>query len=295
MKNILVTGGNGQLGQSLRKISREYPGYRFVFTDIPGMDITNRVDIEEKVKANGITHIINCAAYTNVELAETETEASRQANTEGPKTLAEVAKEHNIKLIHVSTDYVFDGKERSEPYKETDAAAPVNVYGRTKLEGEKAIRSTGCDAAIVRTAWLYSEFGNNFVKTMLRLSREREILEIVDDQYGCPTYATDLARAITALAAKDIKGCEIYHYTDAGITNWYGFATEIFRQAGININVEPVPHTVYKTIAKRPSYSVLDTSKIRALGIATPKWQDSLAKCLKVLGEIKSEKWKNLY
>lgn len=286
MKNILVTGGNGQLGRSLQKISGEYPEYRFVFTDVPGTDITDRKCIDGEIKEYGIDCIVNCAAYTQVDLAETEREAARRINVTGPKVLAEAAREHGVRLIHVSTDYVFGSDTgHSEPYKETDSTGPINVYGTTKLDGENAIMDAGCDAAVVRTSWLFSEFGNNFVKTMLRLGRERGCVNVVDDQWGCPTYATDLARAIVALAVGKPEGFGIYNYCNAGVTNWYGFAKEIFGQAGLTVDASPVPHTAYVTAAARPSFSVLDTTKIRSLGIETPHWQDSLAECIAALDE----------
>ncbi len=192
---ILVTGANGQLGRSMRKISGEYPQHEFLFTDMPEMDITEKAGIEVFVRESGVQAIVNCAAYTAVDRAETETVLAEKINILGTKVLGDVAKMFSIPLIHISTDYVFCG-EGCHPLKETDATAPTGVYGRTKLEGEKALESIGCDAAIIRTAWLYSEFGSNFVKTMLRLAGERDALNVVYDQVGSPTYATDLARAL---------------------------------------------------------------------------------------------------
>ncbi len=279
MKNILVTGGNGQLGQSLQKIAKEFPMHRFVFTDMPGTDITDRAIIDTKIKTYDVDCIVNCAAFTAVDLAETERDAAIHINVTGSKVLAETALAHGIKLIHISTDYVYDGQGK-EPYRETDPTGPINVYGETKLAGEEAIRESGCDAAVIRTSWLFSEFGNNFVKTMLKLAQERPRLNIVDDQYGCPTYATDLARAILQLTDTEIRGFEIYNYCNAEATNWYGFAREIFRQAGVVVETNPVPHTAYVTAARRPAYSVMDTSKIRSLGVVTPNWKDALSECL---------------
>ena len=288
MKNILVTGGNGQLGRSLPKIAREYSLYRFIFTDMPETDITDRTAIDNQIQAYDIDWLVNCAAYTQVDRAESEKDTARHINATGSKVLAEAALAHGIKLIHISTDYVFGSDEnRNEPYMETDPTGPINVYGETKLEGENAIRITGCDAAVIRTSWLFSEFGGNFVKTMLNLSRQRSSINVVDDQYGCPTYATDLARAIMKLIETDIKGFEIFNFCNSGVTNWYGFACEIFRQAGIAIETTPVPHTSYLTAASRPSFSVLDTTKIRSLGVVTPDWKESLSECLAKLGEIK--------
>lgn len=286
MKNILITGGNGQLGNSFRKIAVDYPQCRFIFTDMPDTDITDREAIEGQIKANNIDLIVNCAAYTQVDLAETERDKARHVNATGPKVLAEAALTHGIRLIHVSTDYVFGSDEnRKKPYTETDPTGPVNVYGETKLEGENAIRATGCDAAVVRTSWLFSEFGGNFVKTMLRLSRQRHDVNVVDDQYGCPTYATDLARAIMKLTETNLKGFEIFNFCNSGVTNWYGFACEIFRQADIMMETNPVPHTSYATAASRPSFSVLDTTKIRLAGAVAPDWKESLSECLAQLGK----------
>lgn len=286
MKNILVTGGNGQLGRSLQKIAGEYPDYDFTFTDMPDTDITDRRAVNDRITSLGIDCIVNCAAYTNVEQAESDVETARRINADGPRILAEAALEHGIRLVHISTDYVFGSDDkRNEPYKETDATGPINVYGETKLAGEKAVAKTGCSAAIIRTSWLFSEFGNNFVKTMLRLAGEHDSLTIVDDQYGCPTYATDLARAAMLLAGRESAGCEIYNYCNSGVTNWHGFAEEIFRQAGVSTNARPVPHTAYPTKAERPAYSVMDTAKIRAIGAAVPHWKDALAECLAKLAE----------
>lgn len=279
---ILVTGADGQLGRSFRKIASDYPGFDFVFTDLPEGDISDGGKIVSLVEDNRIDVIVNCAAYTAVDKAESEPEAAMRVNAEGPAVLARIAKEGGLKLVHISTDYVFSGSAAA-PYKEDEETEPAGVYGRTKLQGEEAIRTANIDAAIVRTAWLYSEFGNNFVKTMLRLSAEGKNPNVVSDQFGTPTYATDLARAVMKLICNGIKGCNIYHYTDAGETTWYEFAKEIFRLSGSDCTVNPVATGEYPAVAKRPAYSVLDKGKIRAQGVEIPDWRDSLRECIETI------------
>lgn len=278
----MVTGANGQLGMSLRKISGGYPSHEFIFTDLPEGDITD-ADTIGRVVGDGVDVIVNCAAYTAVDRAESEREAAERVNAVGPAVLASVAARYGCRLVHISTDYVFGG-DGCRPYTETDTPAPRSVYGCTKLAGEEAVRRSGADAVVVRTAWLYSEFGHNFVKTMLRLADEGKPLRVVDDQRGTPTYATDLARAVMTLVENGIKGFEVYHYTDGGNTTWYGFASAIFRMAGMHVAVEPIPTSAYPTPASRPAYSVLDTSMIMAAGAVVPDWQHSLGVCLGELG-----------
>lgn len=284
LMNLLVTGADGQLGRSFRKIAADYPDFNFLFTDLPEGDITDRRKIERLVADNDIGAIINCAAYTAVDRAESEPEAAMRVNAEGPAVLAKVARENGIKLVHISTDYVFSGTG-SNPYKEDDIPEPTGVYGRTKLQGEEAIRAAGIDAVIVRTAWLYSEYGNNFVKTMLRLSSEGKNPNVVNDQFGTPTYATDLARAVMKLIGNGIEGFAIYHFTDAGEATWYEFAREIFTMSGSSCIVSPVTTGQYPSVAKRPAYSVLDKGKIMAAGVETPPWKDSLRECIGIIGK----------
>lgn len=279
---ILVTGANGQLGRSMRKISGEYPQHEFLFTDIPKMDITQKAGIEAFVRENGVQAIVNCAAYTAVDRAETETALAEKINVLGTKVLGEVAKMFSIPLIHISTDYVFCG-EGCHPLKETDATAPTGVYGKTKLEGEKALESTGCDAAIIRTAWLYSEFGGNFVKTMLRLAGERDALNVVYDQVGSPTYATDLARALMTVLNNGVHGLSIYHFSNEGAISWYDFAKAIFEESGDKIAVSPIESDKYPSPTKRPAYSVLSKEKIKDAGVTVPYWKDSLKECIRLL------------
>ncbi|MDL2230729.1 dTDP-4-dehydrorhamnose reductase, partial [Alistipes sp. OttesenSCG-928-L06] len=272
---IGVTGANGQLGCSLRKIADDYPAHTFVFSDLPETDITDKAGIEAWAVANQLEIIVNCAAYTAVDRAESEPDAAWRVNALGPAVLAEVCAEKGIRLIHLSTDYVFDGTAET-PYREDDTTHPLGVYGSTKLQGEQAIRESGCDALIVRTSWLYSEFGHNFVKTMLRLGAERAEVRVVDDQTGCPTYATNLARAIIQLTNKGFSGFGVYHYCDDGTTTWYDFARQIFAVAENPVPVIPIETKDYPTPAKRPKYSVLSTNKIKTAGIQTPYWVDTL-------------------
>ena len=279
---ILVTGANGQLGLSLRKIAPEYPAHSFVFTDLPEGDITDAKGMEAVVKKCGAEAIINCAAYTAVDRAESDEAAAERINADGPAVLAALAVRYGCRLIHLSTDYVFDGNAR-RPYREEDPVGPVSVYGRTKLTGEERVRTSGACGAIVRTAWLYSAFGNNFVKTMLRLAGEGKTPSVVDDQYGTPTYATDLARALMVLVQRPGEDMELFHYTDGGETTWYDFAVEIFRQADMPVAVVPVDTAGYPTAARRPHYSVLDKSRIAAVGAVLPDWRASLRTCLDIL------------
>lgn len=283
---ILVTGANGQLGRSMRKISGEYPQHEFLFTDMPEMDITEKAGIEVFVRENGVQAIVNCAAYTAVDRAETEIELADKINVLGTKVLGEVAKMFSIPLIHISTDYVFCG-EGCHPLKETDATAPTGVYGKTKLEGEKALESTACDAAIIRTAWLYSEFGGNFVKTMLRLAGERDALNVVYDQVGSPTYATDLARALMMVLNNGVQGLSIYHFSNEGAISWYDFAKAIFEESGDEISVSPIESDKYPSPTKRPAYSVLSKEKIKEAGVTVPYWKDSLKECIRILKSSK--------
>lgn len=279
---ILVTGANGQLGRSLQKTSPNYPQYEYLFTDMPEVDITDKAYVSRLVKEQGIDLIVNCAAYTAVDRAESEPELAERINAFGPAVLAQIAVENHIGLIHVSTDYVFPGTG-NRPLKEDDVPDPRSVYGRTKWEGEKALEASGCDATILRTAWLYSEFGNNFVKTMLRLGKQRPEVSVVCDQIGSPTYAEDLARAILLLAGKPSKGFRRYHYTDRGEVSWYDFARAIFELYGLKTPVKSIRTEEYPSVAPRPAYSVLSNEKIQEEGIPVPLWKDSLRRCLETI------------
>lgn len=286
MKTILVTGANGQLGNSIRLLADQHPQYQFLFTDVDTLDITDAAAVKAAVQDNQVNYIINCAAYTAVDKAEDNEELCRRLNSYAVGLLGKAAHEAGAKMIHISTDYVFSGTS-CLPYKETDDTRPVSTYGRTKLAGEEVLMEVCPDAVIVRTAWLYSEFGSNFVKTVLRLGKEREELGFVFDQIGSPTYAGDLAAAILAIVAcgeRDAFIPGIYHYSNEGVCSWYDFTVKILEIAGINSRVHPIETKDYPTRAVRPPYSVLNKSKIKqTYGIAIPHWESSLRVCLERL------------
>ena len=292
---ILVTGKNGQLGKSIHKIvNSEVETYNslnshsFVFVGREELDLNSESNISHYFDSNDkFDIIINCAAYTAVDKAEEELELANQVNHLAVKQLAEVAKTQQAKLIHISTDYVFDG-ESDKPYTEADATNPINIYGRTKLAGEKALQETmPTDAIIIRTSWVYSEYGNNFVKTMLRLGKERDELSIVSDQIGSPTYATDLANAILDTmqnkAFKEVgQETQVYHYSNAGEISWYEFAKEIFELESIPCVINPITTDQYPTPAKRPKNTLMGKDKItETFGVNTPDWTESIQACIK--------------
>ena len=283
MKTILVTGANGQLGNSIRVLAGQYPQYNFLFTDVDTLDITDPAAVKAAVKDNQVNYIINCAAYTAVDKAEDNEELCRRLNSFAVCVLGEAAREAGAKMIHVSTDYVFSGTGYC-PYKETDGTRPVSVYGRTKLAGEEGLMEVCPDAVIIRTAWLYSEFGSNFVKTVLRLGKERDELGCVFDQVGTPTYAGDLAAAILSVVTADEKGAfvpGIYHYSNEGVCSWYDFTVKILQIAGIDCRIRPIETKDYPTKAVRPPYSVLNKNKIKeTYGVAIPHWEASLRVCM---------------
>lgn len=281
MANILVTGANGQLGSELRKTGFSALDEVF-YTDVAELDITDYAAVERFVKDKEIDTIINCAAYTAVDKAEEEPQLAAKINTEAVANLARAAAKEGCLLIHISTDYVFDGTG-TKPYSEKDKPCPVSVYGKTKLAGEEAILKSRCFHIIIRTAWLYSSFGNNFVKTILRLASERTEINVVSDQVGSPTYAGDLAAAIVAIMDNEerIEHEGIYHYSNEGVCSWYDFAAEIVRLSGKECRVKPVTTAEYPTKTQRPAYSVLDKSKIKkTFGIEIPAWKDALAKMM---------------
>ena len=282
---ILVTGANGQLGCELRRLGGASPN-DYIFTDVAELDITDATAVDAMVGSERVDVIINCAAYTNVDRAEEEALVAEKINAHAVGNLARAAAKYNATLFHISTDYVF-GDEVNTPLSEDMPTRPLGVYGRTKLQGEQAIAESGCKAIIIRTAWLYSEFGNNFLKTMLRLTAEREHINVVFDQVGSPTYAGDLALAIFSIVEGDMfAGREgIYHFSDEGVCSWYDFAVEIARAVGNSrCNIEPCRSKDFPTKATRPSYSVLDKDKIkRVFGIAIPHWRESMFYCLKRL------------
>lgn len=283
MKTILVTGANGQLGNSLRLLADRYAGFNFLFTDVDTLDITDPAAVKAMVKDNQVNYIINCAAYTAVDKAEDDEALCRRINTYAVGVLGEAAREAGARMIHVSTDYVFSGTSYC-PYKETDDTRPLSVYGRTKLAGEETLQEVCPDAVIIRTAWLYSEYGNNIVKTVLRLGKERDELRFVFDQVGSPTYAGDLAAAILSVVAageKDAFVPGIYHFSNEGVCSWYDFTVKILEIAGIDCRVFPIETKDYPTKAVRPPYSVLNKSKIKdTYGVAIPHWESSLRICM---------------
>ena len=288
MPNVLVTGSNGQVGSELKALSYDY-AYNFFFTDKEELDITNQMNINNFIEVNSIDIIVNCAAYTAVDKAETEAELADEINRKAVKYLAEVAKERSIRLIHISTDYVFDGTN-FKPYVETDKTNPNSVYGVTKLRGEEALKKINpLNSLIIRTSWVYSSFGANFVKTMLRLGKERESLGVIFDQVGTPTYARDLAKAILDILPQ-VKSdkVEIYNYSNEGVLSWYDFSKEIMRMAKIECQINPIETKEYPTPASRPHYSLLNKAKIKeTFQIEIPFWKDSLDRCLKTMGERK--------
>ena len=283
LKNILVTGANGQLGNEMRVVAAMQIDVVYHFTDVAELDICDQEAIERFVVEHAIDCIVNCAAYTNVNKAEEDTELCDKLNHQAPANLARVAAKHDAALIHVSTDYVFNG-QHYKPYCEDDATCPNSVYGATKLAGEEAITAICHNSVIIRTAWLYSTFGNNFVKTMLRLGAERAELGVVFDQVGTPTYARDLARAIQCIIYKGIVP-GIYHYSNEGVCSWYDFTKMIFALGGITTcALKPLHTEEYPTPAARPHYSVLDKTKIKqTYDIEVPYWVDSLRECIEQL------------
>jgi len=279
MKNILITGANGQLGNEMRLLSNEFGSYHFFFTDVQELDITDRMALIDFVKQKDIHCIVNCAAYTAVDKAEENAELCDRLNHLAPGYLAEAAERNHAMLVQISTDYVFDGTHYI-PYKEEDPTCPNSIYGKTKLAGEKAVLENCSRTVIIRTAWLYSTFGNNFVKTMMRLGKEKSQLGVIFDQIGTPTYARDLARAVFAAIGKEARG--IYHFSNEGVISWYDFTKAIHRLADINTcKVVPLHTDEYPTLAARPHYSVLDKTKIKKdLNIEIPYWEDSLKDCI---------------
>lgn len=285
--NILISGCNGQLGSCLRRLIGDnesaFNDYRFFFTDVAELDITDCDAIGRFVADNSIVGIINCAAYTAVDKAESDEQLCQRLNAEAPAFLAEAIEQHGGWIIQVSTDYVFDGTNHT-PYTEDEQTNPIGVYGKTKLVGELNVLKLCRRAMVVRTAWLYSEYGNNFVKTMLRLGRERDMLGVVFDQIGSPTYAGDLAAAILTIVERGIQP-GTFHFTNEGVCSWYDFALAIHEMAGISdCRVNPLHTADYPTPAARPHYSVLDKSKIKkAYKIDIPHWRSSLRRCLELM------------
>ncbi|PNE25566.1 dTDP-4-dehydrorhamnose reductase [Tannerella sp. oral taxon 808] len=281
---VFVTGSRGQLGDAIRRRIDRFPAYTFTLTDIDELDLCDKKAVLDFVRRGRYAYIINCAAYTAVDRAESDAESCMRINRDAVGHLATAAREVSARIIHISTDYVFDGRA-TRPYREDDPTSPTSVYGRTKLAGEQILlRELPTDAVILRTAWLYSEVGNNFVKTMLRLGAERPEIRVVNDQLGSPTYAGDLAEAVLRVLTAPTFHPGIYHYTDDGVCSWYDFARHILRVAHPTCIIRPIPTADYPTPAARPAYSVLDKTRIRqAYGVSIPRWQDSLDRCLQHL------------
>jgi dTDP-4-dehydrorhamnose reductase len=287
MATVLVTGSNGQLGNELRVVSKNFYGYDFIFTDIESLDITSKENTSEFIRNANPDWIINCAAYTLVDKAEDEPDKALLVNGTAVKNIAEAVRETECKLIHISTDYVFDGKA-NVPYDELVVPNPMSAYGRSKLAGEKAAMLHQ-HSMIIRTGWLYSSFGSNFVKTILKHGKVKESLNVVFDQTGTPTYAADLANAIMQIISGVIRNqiafnAGIYHYSNEGVCSWYDFATEIVREARLECIINPILSKDYPTAAQRPFYSVLDKSKIKEnYSLSIPHWRISLKNCINLL------------
>lgn len=291
-KNILVTGTKGQLGSDIQCVimNENTNKHQYFFTDKTTLDITNKEAIEQFCILNDIQIIINCAAYTAVDKAEEDAKNANNINHTAVRYLAEVSKKNDISLIHISTDYVFDGIH-SQPYREDDESHPQGVYGETKLAGENAmIEVSPMNSIIIRTSWVYSTFGNNFVKTMLRIGKDRDELGVIFDQIGTPTYAKDLAKSIIYIINNALlmnKSVEVYHYSNEGVASWFDFAKEIFSQSNISCNVRPITTKEYPTPAKRPFYSVQNKRKFKdTFGMEIPYWKDSLKECLETLNKV---------
>jgi len=291
MNNILVTGSNGQLGNEMRKLGINSIN-RYLFTDINELDITNLHAIRSFVKENNVSVIVNCAAYTAVDKAEDNKETANLINHLAVSHLATICKEFDATLIHISTDYVFQG-DKSTPYNEKEVTNPIGIYGKTKLEGEKAISAAGCKSLIFRTSWLYSEFGNNFFKTMLKLTSEKDRLSVVFDQIGTPTYAGDLANLIFMIIEENKYSSNegIYHYSNEGVCSWYDFAWEIgYLADNTKCIIEPCYSSQFPSKVKRPNFSVLDKSKVKStFNVNIPYWKQSLSICLNNISNNKNE------
>ncbi len=283
MSQVLVTGAHGQLGTELNFLSSLLETHSFIFVGHAELDITDAEAVNSFILSHQITSVINCAAYTAVDKAESEKETAYEVNAGAVGILAKVCKQHNCRFIHISTDFVFDGTQ-SVPLLETDATNPLSVYGASKLKGEENALANNAEALIIRTSWVYSSFGNNFVKTILRLCKERDSLNIIFDQIGTPTYARDLAAAILHIIQQAEWKPGIYHYSNEGVAGWYDFAIAIRDIAGLKTKIAPIETHQYPTPAERPKYSVLNKKKIKdAFGLEIPYWRNSLMQCMNLL------------
>ena len=282
---VLITGSNGQLGSEIKELENNDKKVDLIFKDLPELDICNFKALQSFILDNNINAVINCAAYTAVDKAEEETIIAKKVNYEGVLNIVNALQAVNGKLIHISTDYIFDGNHFL-PYKESDPVSPIGVYGETKRAGELAVINSDLDSIVIRTSWLYSAYGNNFVKTMLRLGNEKENLGVIFDQVGTPTYARDLAKTCLDILCGDSsvnisKNGDLYHFSNEGVTSWYDFAISIMELGGANCKVKPIQTKDYPTLAKRPQYSVLNKSKIKTdFKIEIPYWRDSLNDCI---------------
>lgn len=286
--NILITGANGQLGNEMRRVSINSKN-RYIFTDVAELNITDKDAIRKMIDGEKISVVVNCAAYTNVDKAEDDETTADLLNNKAVKNIAEACKELDATLIHISTDYVFQG-DKNTPRKEDEQTNPMGAYGRTKLAGEESVKHSGCKYIIIRTAWLYSPFGKNFVKTMRKLTSDKDSIKVVFDQVGTPTYAGDLAAVIYKIIENNMLGkTGFYHFSNEGVCSWYDFAQEICALSGNSCDVEPCHSDEFPSKVQRPSFSVLDKTKIKeTFDVKIPYWKESLEKCIKELEEQES-------
>lgn len=286
MKQVLVTGGNGQLASCIKDLEVRYEDLNFIYTDYQDLDICDLNQVNSFFKENKIDYCINCAAYTAVDKAEIEKKLAFKVNADGPKNLALACKEYKVILIHISTDFVFDGN-KTEPYTEEDIPNPISVYGTSKLQGEIEIQKILKEYFIIRTSWLYSEYGNNFMKTMLQLAGTRDEISVVSDQIGTPTYAGDLVEVLVYILRDNSESYGVYHYSNLGSISWFDFSKSIFEESKKAIKQTPINTKDYITLAKRPFYSVLDKGKIKSYSnIEISYWRESLKKCLNKLNNF---------
>ena len=283
MDTILITGSHGQLGNEMQQAAAGFPAFRFLYTDVEDLDICDKKALDAFVKTNQVNIIVNCAAYTAVDKAEDDEALCYKINADAVRNIGEVASANNLKVVHISTDYVFDGTNYI-PYTEDQPVCPSTVYGKSKLAGEQALMGTCKQVVILRTAWLYSSFGNNFVKTMMKLGTERDSLNVIFDQIGTPTYAADLANTILKVLSHTEFVPGLYHFSDEGVCSWYDFTKTIHRIAGITCDVRPIETKDYPARTPRPHYSVLNKAKIKSTyDLVIPHWEESLEKCIGIL------------
>ena len=283
MQTILITGSHGQLGNEMQQAANKFPAFNYLYTDVEDLDICDKNALDTFVKANKVNIIVNCAAYTAVDKAEDDVALCFKINSDAVRNIGEVANDNGLKVVHISTDYVFDGTNHV-PYTEDQQVCPSSVYGKSKLAGEQALTESCDQSVILRTAWLYSSFGNNFVKTMIKLGTGRDSINVIFDQIGTPTYAADLAKTILQILNHENFIPGIYHFSDEGVCSWYDFTKSIHRIAGITCDVHPIETKDYPARTPRPHYSVLNKAKLKAVyGITIPHWEESLVKCIEIL------------